>query len=105
MVAALVGPVYVLSMSEAAHAIKLVSLRTGLTAHVIRVWEKRYNAVRPRRTATNRRLYSTDDIERLTLLHEATRAGHSISTIASLSTAELRKISSQTNKAAPELKA
>ena len=66
------------------HAIRVVTRRTGLSAHVIRVWERRYGAVEPVRTPTNRRLYTDADIERLRLLHMATKAGHSIGRIATL---------------------
>ena len=71
---------------------KVVAQRTGLTQHTIRVWEKRYNAVAPERTHTNRRLYSEDDIERLILLHRATAQGHSIGRIAHLSDGELKTL-------------
>lgn len=57
---------------------------------MIRVWEKRYGAVEPNRTATNRRLYSTVEVERLRLLHAATHAGHSIGNIARLPDEKLR---------------
>jgi MerR HTH family regulatory protein/B12 binding domain len=52
--------------------IRVVARRTGLTSHVIRVWEKRYGVVSPLRTPTNRRLYSDSDVERLQLLRRAT---------------------------------
>lgn len=71
------------------YPIKVVVRRTGLTPHVIRMWEKRYRAVIPQRTQTNRRLYTEADITRLALLRRATLAGHSISQIARLSTEEL----------------
>jgi methanogenic corrinoid protein MtbC1 len=74
------------------HPIKVVSRRTGLSAHVIRAWEKRYQAVEPRRTATNRRVYSGEDIERLILLRRATLAGRGIGQVASLPTEELREL-------------
>lgn len=74
------------------HPIGYVTRQTGLTPHVIRVWERRYGAVRPHRTDTNRRLYSDDDIERLKLLKQATAAGHTISRIADLPDEELRPI-------------
>jgi DNA-binding transcriptional MerR regulator/methylmalonyl-CoA mutase cobalamin-binding subunit len=74
------------------HPIKVVARRTGLSAHVIRAWEKRYQAVEPRRTATNRRVYSSEDIERLILLRRATLAGRSIGQVASLPTGELREL-------------
>ena len=42
--------------------IRYVSRQTGLTPHVIRAWENRYGAVTPKRTDTNRRVYSNADI-------------------------------------------
>ena len=61
---------------------KFVARQTGLSVHTIRVWEKRYGAVRPVRAPNNRRLYTEEDVERLRVLHEATQAGHSIGQIA-----------------------
>lgn len=72
--------------------IKLVARQTGLSAHTIRIWEKRYGAVRPVRASNNRRLYSDDDIERLRLLRQATMAGHSIGQIAQSPAAELKRL-------------
>ena len=83
------------------HPIKVVVRRTGLSAHVIRVWEKRYRAVEPARTETNRRLYSDEDIARLQWLQQAVQAGHSIGRIARLSTAELVKLVSAEQAVAP----
>ena len=74
------------------HPIKVVVRRTGLSPHVIRVWEKRYQAVEPMRTETNRRRYSDADIERLLLLQRATQTGRSIGQIAQLTTARLRDL-------------
>jgi DNA-binding transcriptional MerR regulator/methylmalonyl-CoA mutase cobalamin-binding subunit len=71
------------------HNIKVAARRTGLSQHVIRIWERRYNAVTPDRTETNRRLYSDADIERLLLLRRLTESGASISQIAGLSREEL----------------
>lgn len=79
-------------MTEAHHAIKAVARRTGLSAHVIRIWEKRYGAVEPERTDTNRRLYSEEQIERLQLLRGITQSGHSIGHVAKLPVAKLRKL-------------
>ena len=79
-------------MPDSHHAIQIVSRRTGLSAHVIRIWEKRYSAVAPRRTPTNRRLYSEEQIERLVLLRKITQSGHSIGHIARLSTDKLKRL-------------
>jgi DNA-binding transcriptional MerR regulator/methylmalonyl-CoA mutase cobalamin-binding subunit len=78
--------------AEPGHSIKIVAQRTGLSSHVIRVWERRYQAITPRRTPTNRRLYSESDIERLRLLANATGAGHTISNIANLTAPELHRL-------------
>jgi DNA-binding transcriptional MerR regulator/methylmalonyl-CoA mutase cobalamin-binding subunit len=71
---------------------KVVVRRTGLSPHVIRVWEKRYGAVVPSRTPTQRRLYTDAEIQRLILLRQATLAGHSIGQIARLSNERLRAL-------------
>jgi methylmalonyl-CoA mutase cobalamin-binding domain/chain len=79
-------------MSEVQHSIKFAAQKSGLTVHVIRVWERRYDAVSPDRTDTNRRRYTDAEIERLSLLRAATRAGHSIGTIARLPVEKLREL-------------
>ncbi len=79
-------------MTASPHAINDVVRRTGLSAHVIRSWEKRYGAVEPERTATNRRLYSEEQIERLQLLRQITLAGQSIGYVAQLPTEQLRQL-------------
>ena len=82
-------------MTKAHHSIRIASSRSGVSQHVIRVWEKRYNAVEPRRTATNRRVYSDAEIERLVLLRLATSSGHSIGNVARLRTERLRELVSE----------
>ena len=72
--------------------IKVASQKTGLSQHVIRIWEKRYQAVVPTRTPTGRRIYSDDDVRRLLLLRDATKLGHSIGMIAKLSAESLEKL-------------
>lgn len=77
-------------MGDVQSTIQLAAKRSGLSAHLIRMWEKRYEAVRPARTGSRRRLYSEEDIERLGLLRAATTAGHRIGNIAKLPTDRLR---------------
>jgi DNA-binding transcriptional MerR regulator/methylmalonyl-CoA mutase cobalamin-binding subunit len=77
------------------YPIRYVSQRTGLTPHVIRAWEKRYQAVVPHRTAKNRRLYSEDDVLRLKLLKTITDAGHTISQVARLDATDLKHLAQQ----------
>ncbi|MGE9269327.1 MAG: MerR family transcriptional regulator, partial [Verrucomicrobiales bacterium] len=66
--------------------------RTGLSAQGIRMWEKRYDAVVPKRSDTNRRLYRREDVERLVRMKQLTEAGHSISSIAGLSLEQLERL-------------
>lgn len=78
--------------TEPRHPIGVVAERTGLTPDVLRVWERRYGVVEPRRSPGGQRIYSDADIERLSLLHRATRGGHGISRVASLSKPKLQDI-------------
>ncbi len=66
--------------------------RTGLTADLLRAWERRYGVVQPQRSSGGQRLYSEDDIVRLGLLRRATSAGHAIGEIAHLDTAALEAL-------------
>ncbi len=59
--------------------------RTGLSQDVLRVWERRYEAVKPGRGTNGQRFYTDADVERLGALHAATRAGRNISQVAKLS--------------------
>src|SRR4051812_29880471 len=83
---------YIVWSMDHLHTIKVVARRTGLSQHVIRIWEKRYEAVTPARSEGNRRLYADEEIARLQLLQQATLAGHSIGQIARLPTEDLRKL-------------
>ena len=79
-------------MAEVQHSIRFAARKSGLTPHVIRVWERRYDAVSPNRTDTNRRLYTESEIERLGLLRDVTQAGHSIGQVARLPLEKLRQL-------------
>ena len=74
------------------HPLRVVVHRTGLSADLLRAWERRYGAVTPTRTAGGQRLYSDRDIERLRLLHRATVGGRAISQVAALPLAELEAL-------------
>ena len=66
-------------------SIKDLENLSGIKAHTIRIWEKRYDVLKPMRTDTNIRLYDTDNLQKLlniTLLHNY---GYKISTISKYS--------------------
>lgn len=75
---------------EAKYRIGMVSKMTGLSTHTLRMWEKRYATVLPKRTDAGGRLYTDADIERLRLLHKLVESGHSIGGIAKLPDTDLR---------------
>jgi DNA-binding transcriptional MerR regulator/methanogenic corrinoid protein MtbC1 len=81
---------------------RVVTRRTGLSADLLRAWERRYEVVQPSRSEGGRRLYSDADIERLRLLYRATLAGRSIGQVAELSTEALTALVRQDAKADAE---
>jgi DNA-binding transcriptional MerR regulator/methylmalonyl-CoA mutase cobalamin-binding subunit len=82
------------------HPIGYVARQTGLSAHLIRAWEKRYAAVQPERTSTGRRLYSESDIEHLQLLRQASNRGHRIAQLCGLEAETLLEIAGKRSAAA-----
>ena len=72
---------------------------TGLSQHVLRVWEKRYGVVDPERSESQRRLYRESDIRRLSLLKALVDRGQAIGSIADLDTAELEQRLQQSSAA------
>ncbi len=85
------------------HPIQVVARRTGLTADVIRVWERRYGVVTPERASNARRLYSDSDVEKLIMLRRATSAGRRIGDVASLPMDKLRELVDKDESAAARL--
>ena len=65
---------------------------SGIKAHTIRIWEKRYNILEPMRTDTNIRLYNLENVQKLlniTLLHNH---GYKISKISKFSEDKIPQI-------------
>jgi MerR family transcriptional regulator, light-induced transcriptional regulator len=72
--------------------VRAVVSRTGVPAHLLRAWERRYGAVEPRRSSGGHRLYSETEVERIRLLRDAVAQGQTISSVARLPTESLRRI-------------
>lgn len=66
------------------HPIRVVSRRTGITPSALRAWERRYGAVEPDRSEGGQRIYSEEEVRRLTLLKRAVDGGRSIGQVAGL---------------------
>ena len=77
---------------EPRYPVRAVIARTGLSADVLRAWERRYGAVAPQRSPGGQRLYSEEDVARLVLLRRASQAGHSIGEVARLDVAALEAL-------------
>mgnify|MGYP003465574315 FL=1 len=62
---------------------------TGIKAHTIRIWEKRYNLIEPDRTVSNYRRYNDDQVKKLLNVATLLANGYKISKIASLNNKEI----------------
>ncbi len=66
------------------YSIRDLEKLSGIKAHTIRMWEKRYSIVKPRRTGTNIRYYCDDDLKRILNVSILNRHGMKISRIAEM---------------------
>jgi len=57
---------------------------SGIKAHTIRIWEKRYNLLSPERTATNIRTYSLSSLQKLLNVTLLYNSGYKISKISKI---------------------
>ena len=73
-------------------SIKNLENLSGIKAHTLRIWEKRYNLLEPERTDTNIRRYSLDSLRKLLNITLLYNHGFKISKIASLETSEIPKL-------------
>ena len=82
-------------MQMGTYSIKDLERLSGIKAHTIRIWEKRYGLVEPSRTSTNIRTYCDSELKKLLNISILNRNGLKISKIAQLTNSE---ISSLVNK-------
>lgn len=62
---------------------------TGVKAHTIRIWEKRYHIINPQRTTSNIRFYQDDDVKLLINVANLNRKGYKISRIAQMDPSDI----------------
>jgi DNA-binding transcriptional MerR regulator len=70
-------------------SIKNLEHLSGIKAHTIRIWEKRYNLFEPERTNTNIRLYNLENLQKLLNVTLLYNNGYKISKIALLNPQEI----------------
>ncbi len=72
-------------------SIKDLENLSGIKAHTIRIWEKRYDLLEPMRTDTNIRLYDIKNLQKLLNVKLLTDFGYKISKISKLNQEEIEK--------------
>ena len=73
------------------YSIKDLERLTGIKAHTIRIWEKRYAIVDPSRTDSNIRWYNDEDLKKLLNVSILNRHGYKISRIAGLTPQQINQ--------------
>lgn len=72
------------------YSIKDLEHLSGIKAHTIRIWEKRFGLLDPNRSDTNIRSYSDNDVRRILNVAMLVKSGFKISNIASFDEAKLQ---------------
>jgi MerR family transcriptional regulator, light-induced transcriptional regulator len=80
---------------------------SGIKAHTIRVWERRYHILEQHRTETNRRRYGDSELRRIINISILHRSGFKISKIAEFSETEIEEkvsfLSRDTNRSETQI--
>ena len=72
------------------YSIKDLENLSGVKAHTLRIWEKRYNIIQPKRTPTNIRYYLDEDLKHVLNIALLNRHGYKISKIAKMDHQEIQ---------------
>jgi DNA-binding transcriptional MerR regulator len=78
-------------MKTEGYAIKDLEVLSGVKAHTIRIWEKRYGLLAPGRTDTNIRYYSDTDLRRILNVSLLVKNGFKISKVAKWDELQLKQ--------------
>lgn len=79
----------------AIYSIKDLEKLSGIKAHTIRIWEKRYGVLTPHRTDTNIRYYQDDHLQLLLNIALLNRHGYKISRISDMTKSEISETVAQ----------
>lgn len=71
------------------YSIKDLEKLSGIKAHTLRVWEQRYGVLNPKRSESNIRYYSNEDLKKLLNINILNNSGIKISKIVKLSDKEI----------------
>ncbi|MGC4100288.1 MerR family transcriptional regulator [Ferruginibacter sp.] len=64
---------------------------TGIKAHTIRIWEQRYSFIKPERTGTNIRYYSSEELKMILNVSLLNKYGYKISHIDKMNEGEIKE--------------
>jgi DNA-binding transcriptional MerR regulator len=74
-----------------AFTIKDLENLTGIKAHTIRIWEQRYSFLKPKRTNTNIRFYSNEELKKILNISLLNKYGYKISHIDRMTEPEINE--------------
>ncbi len=83
--------------------IKDVETITGIKAHTLRIWETRYDFLKPRRTETNIRYYNNEDLKLLLNFSFLNKEGYKISKLQNFSAEEITKLVEEKSKSSNDI--
>lgn len=72
------------------YSIKEIEQLSGIKAHTLRIWEQRYNFIKPKRTETNIRYYDDEDLRLVLNISLLKDNGHKISRICNMKVEDLQ---------------
>lgn len=87
----------------AEYSIKDLEKLSGVKAHTIRIWEKRYKLINPKRTPTNIRFYSDSDLKKIINVAIVNNSGVKISHIAKLPDNEISRLVQQQHESGEDI--
>lgn len=73
------------------YSIKDLEQLSGIKAHTLRIWEQRYEVLKPKRTDTNIRYYDDEDLKLVLNIALLNEHGYKISKIADMSWDDMRR--------------
>jgi MerR family transcriptional regulator, light-induced transcriptional regulator len=72
------------------YSIKDIEQLSGIKAHTLRIWEQRYNFIKPKRTDTNIRYYDDEDLKLVLNIALLKDNGHKISHICEMESQQMQ---------------
>ncbi len=78
-----------MKVSENKYSIHQVEVLSDIKAHTLRIWEKRYGIIEPKRTESNFRYFDEDDLKKILNISYLNKNGIKISKISKLTDQEI----------------